>query len=236
MYEPLVGKLLVASSIIDDPIYSRGVCLIVHDDENRTIGVMLNRPMQPSPESLMQMMGRNKDQTDSPENASQYESEFESSLDETLDSDTSGSQTNRLESAMPSAEDEETVRKASNSLGLVHFGGPLSGPVVAVHGSSDLAEAETGQGIYVAAQKQNLEDLVRDKPTPYRLIVGHLGWEPDQLASEIRSGYWHLVPATADVVFDNDVDMWARLVRRATAHSVAHWIGTPDVPFAHQLN
>ena len=34
----------------------------------------------------------------------------------------------------------------------------------------------------------------------------------------------------------NDIDMWANLVRRATAHSVARWIGTPDVPSAHRLN
>ena len=241
MYEPLVGKLLIASSTIDDPIYSRGVCLVVHEDEGRTIGVMLNRPMQPSPETLLKMMGHGGDQPDREvhdESGETDEPRSEQSHDD-FERDTNLDQpstVNRLEAAVPSAEDEKMVMEASGSLGLVHFGGPLSGPVVAVHGSSDLAEAETGQGIYVAAQKQNLEDLVREKPTPYRLIVGHLGWEADQLAGEIDAGYWHLVPATADVVFDNDVDMWARLVRRATAHSVARWIGTADVPGAHQLN
>ena len=254
MYEPLVGKLLIASSMIEDPIYSRGVCLVVHEDEHRTIGVMLNRPMQPSPEALMKMMER-PDQEPSKqeefEKTPEFELEAEDDNDEfeyghefdsgqqnpeEVEIDDGQRPVNRLATSQPSPEDEQVLASASGSLGLVHFGGPLSGPVVAVHGSMELGEAEMGHGIYVAAQKQNLEDLVRHKPTPYRLIVGHLGWEPDQLAGEIEAGMWHLVPATADAIFDNDVDMWQRLIRRATAHSVASWIGTIDVPQAYELN
>jgi hypothetical protein len=40
---------------------------------------------------------------------------------------------------------------------IVHFGGPVSGPVVAVHGSPDFAEAQAGEGVYVAAQKAHLK-------------------------------------------------------------------------------
>lgn len=259
MYESFIGKLLISSTCIEDPIYSRGVCLVVHSDENRTIGVMLNRPMQPSPENLMKMIGH----SEVPENEMGVEIDGEEMDDESYDHDgqeydytefdptgmgefgslesnpspkSDSKPVNRLGKPVPTRADEETVLRASGSLGVVHFGGPLSGPVVAVHGSSELAEAETGQGVYVAAQKQHLEDLVRHKPSPYRLIVGHLGWESEQLMAEIQSGVWHLVPATADVVFDTENDMWARLVRRATAHSLARWIGTPDVPAAQQLN
>jgi len=217
MFAPLVGKLLIASTTMEEPLYVRGVCLVVHEDEHRTIGVMLNRPMLPSPQALLQLM-------------------IGGAESEPSDTTTLAAKANRVPEADRSTIDEATLANASGSLGLVHFGGPLSGPVVAVHGSSDLAEAETGQGIYVAAQKQNLESLVRHKPSPYRLIVGHLGWEPDQLTGEIEAGIWHLVPATADIVFDSDQEMWPRLVRRATAHSLARWIGTPDVPAAEQLN
>ena len=242
MYEPLVGKLLIASTCIEDPIYSRGVCLVVHADESRTIGVMLNRPMQPSPEMLLSMISRPQEpevandpfDPDVTDEVAHFDEEPAPEV-ESFDKPATN-HVNRMETNQPCAADEETVIRASGSLGLVHFGGPLSGPVVAVHGSSELAEAETGQGIYVAAQKHHLEDLVRHKPSPYRLIVGHLGWEPDQLQAEIQAGVWHLVPATADIVFDNDSEMWTRLVRRATAHSMARWIGTPDVPAAQQLN
>jgi putative transcriptional regulator len=119
---------------------------------------------------------------------------------------------------------------------LLHFGGPLSGPVVAIHASSEYAEAETGSGIYVAAQKQHLEQLVRHRPGPYRLIVGHLGWSAAQLRDEIARGVWHVVPATPEIVFAADHEMWTHLIRRATAGSVASWLGVRDVPGAAGLN
>ena len=201
MTESLIGNLLVASSCVDEPVFTRAVCLIVHQDENGAIGVMLNRPMQPLPDGLIKMLAEDKPGGD-----------------------------NRLPAA------EKTLAGATASMGTVHFGGPQSGPVVAVHGSSQHAEAETGTGIYVAAQKEHLESLVRNKPCPYRLIVGHVGWDTEQLAAELAAGIWHVVPATTESVFASDSDMWPQLVRRATARSVANWIGTPDVPGAGQLN
>jgi putative transcriptional regulator len=206
MPDSLIGNLLVASSTIQEPIFHRGVCLIVHQDESGTIGVMLNRPMQPLPEDLLRLLS---------EQSSQGRNRF---ADE------------------QKTEAEQALANATNSMGTVHFGGPLSGPVVAIHGSSQLAEAETGSGIYVAAQKQHLEALVRNRPSPYRLIVGHVGWENDQLADELLQGMWHIAPATTDAVFSSDQDMWPTLVRRATARSVANWIGIPDVPAASLLN
>jgi putative transcriptional regulator len=199
--ESLTGNLLVASSIVDDPVYSRGVCLVVHQDDGRAVGVMLNRPMQPEPAALMEMLG--KDGNAKPNRLA----------------------STRGQSSLP-----------ANPLGTVHFGGPLSGPVVAIHPLSQYAEAETGQGIYVAAQKQNLEDLVREQPCPYRLIVGHLGWESDQLQAEIDAGLWHPMPATVDTVFRNAAEMWPGLIGRATSRSMARWIGVADVIGAGELN
>ena len=199
--ESLTGNLLVASSIVGDPVYSRGVCLVVHQDDDGAIGVMLNRPMQPEPAAFMKMLGNDGD-----------------------------APSNRLAST-PGPSSPPT-----NPLGTVHFGGPLSGPVVAIHPLSQYAEAETGQGIYVAAQKQNLEDLVREQPCPYRLIVGHLGWESGQLQAEIDAGIWHPMPATVDTVFRNAAEMWPGLIGRATSRSMARWIGVPDVIGAGELN
>ncbi len=198
--ELLTGNLLVASSIVSDPIYLHGVCLVVHHDEENVIGVMLNRPMQPNPAALLQMFGE-----PSPES-------------------------NRLRETMAE------TSAAATPLGTVHFGGPLSGPVVAIHQMSQYAEAETGSGIYVAAQKQHLEDLVREQPCPFRLIVGHLGWGTEKLQAELDAGMWHLLPATIDIVFSNAQQMWPGLVRRATTRSLARWIGTSDVIGAAELN
>lgn len=123
----------------------------------------------------------------------------------------------------------------------LHFGGPLSGPVVAVHGSAELAEAEAGEGIFVAAQRDHLEALLRaDSTTPYRLIIGHLGWTQEQLNHEISSGVWHRMPATADLKADilstHDGLLWSALVRRATSHSLSRWLGTEHIAPPYELN
>ncbi len=217
MTDLLTGNLLVASSLVTDPIYSGGVCLVVHQDETNVIGVMLNRPMKPSPETLQAMFGEKSDQN--PRNRL-----------------TSGEvDTGESEAKEPKAGEPERSLDGS-PWRMLHFGGPLSGPVVAVHQISQYAEAETGSGVYVAAQKHHLEDLIRQQVGPYRLIVGHLGWETEQLIAEIESGRWHLVPATVDSVFSAANQMWPALIRRATSNSLARWIGVDDVIGACELN
>lgn len=217
MPETFTGNLLVASSLVTDPIYAGGVCLVVHQDEENVIGVMLNRPMKPSPETWAAIVQQEPQQ---PENriASQFADEEEA----------------EPEAAMVSEQPAEQSQSAP--LSSLHFGGPLSGPVVAIHQHDQFAEAETGSGIYVAAQKQHLEDLIRNRPGDYRLIVGHLGWEHEQLRGEIESGLWHVVPATSDTVFGTTSEMWPRLIRRATSNSLARWIGARDVVNAGELN
>lgn len=197
--EDLTGQLLIASTIVEDPVYTRGVCLIVHQDDENVIGVMLNRPMQPAAGELLQAI-----------------------VDDDPNLDTSES--NRI------------FPEASDSLGPIHFGGPLSGPVVAVHPLEQLAEAETGDGVYVAAQKEYLERLVRQQPCPYRLIVGHVSWQPEQLVHEIHSGLWHSIPATVDSVFSVTDQMWAKLARPATTQSLCKWLGVPNQKDMSELN
>lgn len=199
MIDSLAGNLLVASTLVQDPVRSNSVCLLVHHDGDGAIGVMLNRPLAPNPDALLAMLGKDSD----------------------------SSEKNRLPKPAP---------PLPNGMGTVHFGGPLSGPVVAIHSASQFAEAETGPGIYVAAQKHHLEGLVSQPNGPMRLIVGHLGWKEGELQQELDDGLWHVVPATAEVVFSNDREMWPRLIHRSTARSVASWMGTSDNPNAWEVN
>ncbi|MCG8652903.1 MAG: YqgE/AlgH family protein, partial [Pirellulales bacterium] len=69
--ELLTGNLLIASTLAEDPVYSRGVCLIVHQDERQVIGVMLNRPMQPDPGAFMELLKSSETEDRLPSPASQ---------------------------------------------------------------------------------------------------------------------------------------------------------------------
>ncbi len=216
MRESYLGQLLVASSTITDPMYANGVCLIVHDDETRVIGVMLNRPIEPNPEAFDAILGKTHSK-----NPAEQQRRFSTQTEKTQESQTN------------SPFQDSDLPLSSRSL---HFGGPLSGPIVALHQIRDYAEAETGDGIYVAAQKQHLVDLIRDQNEPFRLIVGHLGWNPEELDAEIADGHWHVLPANVDDVFSSASDMWSCVIRRATNSSLAKWIGLPDANFVGELN
>jgi len=217
MPHSLVGNVLVASTLVTESVFARGVCLMMHHDEGGAIGVMLNRPIWPPPAELLKMIAGDVEpgQRGSPNLDPKSRLDFR-------------------DSGSPGEPSEmESVNGASN---FVHFGGPLSGPVLALHGSMALAEAQTGAGIYVAAQKEHLEQLVREKTSQYRLIIGHAGWTAGQLDTEVDAGIWHVLPATADMVFGVDSDLWPILIRRATGATLARWIGAPDNPAAMALN
>lgn len=235
MVHSLTGQLLVASSLVTDPMYTGGVCLIVHHDETDLIGVMLNRPLKPTPEAIDMMIGESSHQKKTAFNTNKRlvnrtgkpgfkPTESRSQTDDDL------------------AQTDDDLAQTDDDLGnltpwnMLHFGGPLSGPVVAVHPIRQYGDVETGQGIYLAAQKHLLEHLVREHEGPCRLIVGHLGWEVDQLREEMDQGYWHILPATAETVFSPAPEMWPRIIRQATSGSLARWIGVKEVPEAADLN
>ena len=145
----LAGNLLVASTIVTDSVFARGVCLTMQHDENGAIAVMLNRPIWPPPAELIKLI------TGGTENESQESKPTArtSRLDRKI---------SELQLATPSP--------GMHPAGFLHFGGPISGPVLAIHGSLTLAEAQTGAGIYVAAQKEHLEQLVREKISDFNLV------------------------------------------------------------------
>jgi len=255
MTDSLAGNLLIASTLVPDSVFSRSVCLIVHHDENGAIGVMLNRPISPPPPELIRMLiggpdeSGDHDATQSlltgPESPAACGAKGPASSHgkSRLPKTDSAPDIGVLRPSSPSGNDEGgsgliPVREAAGehygpvagqpSGALVHFGGPVSGPVVAVHGHQEFAEAEAGNGVYMAAQKEHLEQLVKSGAGDFRLIVGHSAWSAEQLAQEFSAGYWHILPATSETALPVRIDLWPYLIRRATGASIASWVGARD--------
>jgi putative transcriptional regulator len=118
----------------------------------------------------------------------------------------------------------------------LHFGGPVSGPVVAIHDRASLAEAGNGNGVYFAAQIENLKKLALIPPEHYRLFIGHSAWQPGQLEQEIRDGFWYPLPADREIVFAEDTDMWQQGLRRVGKLMWQSVIGLPEIPQNPGLN
>ncbi|MCM2372240.1 YqgE/AlgH family protein [Aporhodopirellula aestuarii] len=252
-----VGDLLVASTDVDGTILNRGVCLLVYEDEQTAIGLMLNRPLhlapiaikatgepasnapssppasESAPVSASHRLAHLLDQDEAAESEFCYQDDATAEAEAVI-REGDAPQQPFVALVGPSADSDAGKLLLGKSL---HFGGPLSGPIVAVHGAPELGEAEAGEGIFVAAQRDHLEALMQaGQPHPYRLIVGHLGWTQQQLSDEIAAGVWHRIPAKADILSTADEWLWPKLIRSATASSVSRWLGVEHVADSHQLN
>jgi putative transcriptional regulator len=90
----------------------------------------------------------------------------------------------------------------------LHMGGPVQGPVVALHQQDALGEVEIPPGIFLAADKGHLDTLVHQSDSPYRLYIGHAGWTEGQLEAELAQGVWLTLRAKSEHVFSEDDDLW----------------------------
>jgi putative transcriptional regulator len=63
-------------------------------------------------------------------------------------------------------------------------------------------------GVYLSADRELLLRLLhRDKPMEgLRIFIGHSGWTPEQLQSEISRGDWTLKHAESDAVFNGQTE------------------------------
>ncbi len=118
----------------------------------------------------------------------------------------------------------------------LNFGGPNSGPVVAIHDRESLAEGGNGNGIYLAAQVETLKKLALVPPEHYRLLVGHAAWTSGQLEQEIMNGIWYPIPASPDLVFVDDYDMWRESMRRVGGLVFQSVLGIKALPLSPHLN
>lgn len=112
----------------------------------------------------------------------------------------------------------------------VNFGGPMSGPVVAIHDQAELAEYDPGGGVYLAAQVSALQQLVTmESEHQLRIVVGQAGWEPGKLEQQIQDGKWLAVPLKRELVFSPEDEMWARSIRAIGNHFVTEIAGAIPV-------
>jgi putative transcriptional regulator len=66
-----------------------------------------------------------------------------------------------------------------------------------------------------------------------RIFAGYAGWGDEQLAEEIRTGSWYVVPSEPDDLFGGEpLDLWAQVLRRQPGELA--WISTR--PFDPTMN
>lgn len=118
----------------------------------------------------------------------------------------------------------------------VHLGGPVPGPLVAVHSDIALAELEVTAGVYFSAAREAITGLVSQSQSSFRLFSGYSGWGPEQLDGELEAGGWLTVPATADDVFSDYEELWNRIARRIGLDILSPQIRREHIPDDPSMN
>jgi putative transcriptional regulator len=89
-------------------------------------------------------------------------------------------------------------------------GGPLGGPVFALHAVEQLGEIAVKQGIFLSATAESIGDLVNRHEEPYRICLGVVGWKVGQLPQELDRHVWYRLPASPELVFDQSGLLWEK--------------------------
>jgi putative transcriptional regulator len=114
--------------------------------------------------------------------------------------------------------------------GPVMIGGPVEGPLVAVHDDPAFAEREIRPGIFFTGGGEPLTALVAAATQPLRVFAGYSGWGPGQLDAELETGSWSVTRATPGFVFGDPGLLWHRLTRHIADERLIAWLRVRHAP------
>jgi putative transcriptional regulator len=109
-------------------------------------------------------------------------------------------------------------------------GGPLGGPVFAIHQLQSLGQMEMPGGIFLSTDAGAFKALTSRNDAHYRIIFGIAGWQIGQLELEIQQGYWYPLQADAEQVFGDPSLMWEKLFRRYGRIAICDLLGIDRLP------
>jgi putative transcriptional regulator len=116
----------------------------------------------------------------------------------------------------------------------LYLGGPVFGPICAIHKLAQCSEHSISDDLYWSSDGDNLNVVVANGK-PFRIFTGYTSWNPGQLEKEIEYGGWVSCPVDENLVFaeDNcnlyDPDVWRRALHTWGA---SQWnsFGIMDIP------
>jgi len=130
---------------------------------------------------------------------------------------------------------EQVGQEPTDSCEPIHVGGPVTGPLMALHDAELLSEAEVLPGVHLSTQRDTLDQLVRS-PAAFRLFSGYAGWGGGQLENELTAGGWITRQANGDYIFYREDDLWERVTKEITDEVLRPILKATHVPVDPSCN
>jgi putative transcriptional regulator len=118
----------------------------------------------------------------------------------------------------------------------IYLGGPVGGPLMALHSLRSCSEAEVATGVYFAAHRDHLNKLVTQTSKKYRIFSGYSGWSAGQLERELEAGGWLTCKATKRLVFQPTDKLWKEVMQSIGDEIIAPVTRGAAMPDDPQLN
>jgi putative transcriptional regulator len=113
----------------------------------------------------------------------------------------------------------------------ISLGGPVPGPLIALHTTESFADQEIAAGLFRTSDPAKLEQVVRQQVEPSLLIANCAGWGPGQLAAEIEADSWLALPARPEHVFwSQETDLWTALVKEVSTAKLSQLLKLGEIP------
>jgi putative transcriptional regulator len=131
---------------------------------------------------------------------------------------------------------QRNFRRRDPGKGLLYFGGPVTGPLMAVHATPALADVKILPGVFFAGSKRRVLAVLRGRTRPLKLFAGYVGWGAGQLEHETDIGVWRVLPATPPQIFSPSDDLWQELSIQASRLQLQALFHIHYVPADPRLN
>lgn len=116
------------------------------------------------------------------------------------------------------------------------FGGPVDGPMMAIHQNAQFADSTIGDTIYLATQKSSIEALIESGSTQSQYFTGYAGWGSGQLESELDYGGWFVTPSKPEYLFGAHEDLWKKVTQDIGERILMSSLSGQEVPIDPSLN
>ncbi|MFO0014384.1 MAG: YqgE/AlgH family protein [Planctomycetota bacterium] len=98
--------------------------------------------------------------------------------------------------------------------GWLYFGGPVEGPLVALHDQAELADLQCSNGLYLTSDRDLLLRLIGRAEAKVKLFAGFSGWGPGQLEAERSTESWFVSDISLHEVLGDSDHLWRDLLYR----------------------